>query len=118
NRYKDLSAHYKDSSIETNPEEKMITILLAFENGIDEEVVKVQNKECFETKEGHAWVDRCYIRGSIHFEQESWSIEAISKGVTVPKACVQASLNANCSETAGKFIAECYQGCTHDNWHE
>lgn len=115
NRLNEIYDRYKGEIKEDH-----ITIFVAFENGIAEEKIsEVTNALIFQTKESHAWVDRAVVKGIIHYGKNfACNISAFSAGVTVPKNCVEESIKSNCAKTAGKFIAERYEGCSHDNWHE
>ncbi len=122
NRYNAVFKRYKSQL-----DDRTITIFLAFENGISEEpLTKIEDPAVFQTKEGHAYIDRCCVYGSVYYGKKlAFALHGFSKGVSAPRECVEKSIATNCTRTAGSFIYETYSKSDDEsprigspnNWH-
>ncbi len=99
-----------------NMETESLVVLVSLENGImQEEVPNLKNPEIF-LSDGQVWVDRCVAKVQIWLDRKSWELDAVSEGVTTPKAEVAKAEASNWTKTAGTFIEETY-GFPNADWH-
>lgn len=104
-------------NISENTQDNVLRVLFSLENGImREQVANLKNPGVFQTQDGTVWVDRCVAMCEIWLQGKRWSAEALSEGVTTPKAEAAKAEQANWSRTAGSFIAETY-GWPSADWH-
>lgn len=98
--------------------DSVLRIFIALENGLGEEkVAGLRNPDIFQTRAGHAFVDRCIVSGRVVFDGVSADFSAVSEGVTTPRVCVERSRATEWETTAGVFIEDEY-GFPNKTWHD